>query len=55
MTPNPRRFKTLDSMMDEYKIDGVIEVILQACHTFNVEAYNVKRFVTEKRRNLILK
>ncbi|NMB27738.1 MAG: 2-hydroxyacyl-CoA dehydratase [Tissierellia bacterium] len=49
MTPNPRRFKTLDSMMDEYKIDGVIEVILQACHTFNVEAYNVKRFVTEKK------
>ena len=25
------------------------EVILQACHTFNVESYNVKRFVTEQK------
>lgn len=49
MTPNPRRFEALDSMIDEYEIDGVIEVVLQACHTFNVEAYNVKRFVTEKK------
>lgn len=49
MTPNPRRFEALDEMIDEYEIDGVIEVVLQACHTFNVEAYNVKRFVTEKK------
>ena len=49
MTPNPRRFDILDEMIDEYEIDGVVEVILQACHTFNVEAYNVKRFVTEKK------
>ncbi|WP_313233424.1 double-cubane-cluster-containing anaerobic reductase [Tissierella praeacuta] len=49
MTPNPRRFQALDEMIDEYEIDGVIEVVLQACHTFNVEAYNVKRFVTEKK------
>ena len=33
-------------MADEYKIDGVIEVVLQACHTYNVEAYGIKRFVT---------
>lgn len=50
MTPNPRRFQALDSMIDEYEIDGVIEVVLQACHTFNVESYNVKRFVTEKKQ-----
>ncbi|QQY78984.1 benzoyl-CoA reductase/2-hydroxyglutaryl-CoA dehydratase subunit BcrC/BadD/HgdB [Keratinibaculum paraultunense] len=49
MTPNPRRFEALDEMIDEYQIDGVIEVVLQACHTFNVEAYNVKKFVTEKK------
>ncbi|TCU77432.1 benzoyl-CoA reductase/2-hydroxyglutaryl-CoA dehydratase subunit BcrC/BadD/HgdB [Tissierella praeacuta] len=49
MTPNPRRFQALDEMIDEYEIDGVIEVVLQACHTFNVEAYNVKRFVTDKK------
>ena len=49
MTPNPRRFQALDEMIDEYEIDGVIEVVLQACHTFSVESYNVKRFVTEKK------
>ncbi len=49
MTPNPRRFEALDEMIDEYQIDGVIEVVLQACHTFNIEAYNVKKFVTEKK------
>lgn len=49
MTPNPRRFEALDEMIDEYEIDGVIEVVLQACHTFSVESYNVKRLVTEKK------
>ena len=46
MTPNPQRFKVLDEMIDEYQVDGVIEIVLQACHTFNVEAEKVKRFVT---------
>lgn len=49
MTPNPRRFQALDEMIDEYQIDGVIEIVLQACHTFAVESYNVKRLVTEKK------
>ena len=49
MTPNPRRFQILDEMIDEYQVDGVIEVVLQACHTFNVESYNVKKFVTEEK------
>lgn len=50
MTPNPNRFKALGEMIDEYKIDGVVEVILQACHTFNVESYNVKKFVTNEKK-----
>lgn len=49
MTPNPRRFEALDEMIDEYEIDGVIEVVLQACHTFNVESHYVKKFVTENK------
>lgn len=46
MTPNPRRLKDLDEMIDEYEVDAVIEIVLQACHTFNIEAHNVKEFVT---------
>lgn len=50
MTPNPRRFQALDEMIDEYEIDGVIEVVLQACHTFNIESHYVKKFVTEEKK-----
>jgi len=35
-------------MIDEYEVDAVIEVILQACRTFNVEAYVVSRRTVNK-------
>ena len=50
MTPNPRRFQALDEMIDEYEIDGVVEVVLQACHTFNIESHYVKKFVTGEKK-----
>lgn len=49
MTPNPKRLELLDRLIDEYKVDGVVEVILQACHTYNVERIGIKRFVNEKK------
>lgn len=42
MSPNKNRFELLDSMIDEYKIDGVVEMVLQACHTYSVES---KKFI----------
>ena len=48
MTPDSNRLKLMERLLDEYKIDGVIEVVLQACHTYNVEAYTIKKFVTGK-------
>ena len=48
MTPDENRFKLLGRLLDEYKIDAVVEVILQACHTYNVESYYIKKFVTER-------
>lgn len=50
MSPNPGRFEAISSIIDEYAIDGVVEVILQACHTFNVESYKVKEFVTKDKK-----
>lgn len=35
-------------LLEEYKIDAVVEVVLQACHTYNVESYSIKKFVTER-------
>lgn len=49
MTPNPNRIKLLDRLIDEYRVDGVVDVILQACHTYNVELLSVKRFVTNEK------
>lgn len=45
MSPNPGRIELISKLVDEYNIDGVVDVILQACHTYNVEGYSVKGFV----------
>ena len=49
MTPNPNRLELLGRLIDEYKVDGVLEMTLQACHTYNVESYNIRKFVTEEK------
>lgn len=49
MTPNPNRIKLLDRMIDEYKVDAVVDVILTACHTYNVETLSIKRFVNDEK------
>ena len=48
MTPNPNRLELLERLVEEYKIDGVVEMTLQACHTYNVEAKTIERFVKSK-------
>lgn len=49
MTPNPNRLTLLGELIDEYKVDGVVEMTLQACHTYNVESLSIRRFVNEKK------
>lgn len=44
MTPNHNRLKMLSKAIDEYQVDGVVDVILQACHTYAVETLSIKRF-----------
>ncbi|MBQ3091945.1 MAG: 2-hydroxyacyl-CoA dehydratase [Clostridia bacterium] len=48
MTPDNNRLELMGRLLEEYKIDGVVEVVLQACHTYNVESFYIKRFVTGK-------
>lgn len=38
MTTNEGRIENTKEMCKKYKVDGVIEMVLQACHTFNVES-----------------
>lgn len=47
MSPNNKRFEDLDTLIDEYQVDAVIEIVLQACHTFAIESTKVRKFVTE--------
>lgn len=49
MTPNPNRFELLGRLIDEYQVNGVVEMTLQACHTYNVETLSVRRFVNEEK------
>ena len=49
MSPNNSRLEYMAQMIDEYHIDGVIEIVLQSCHTYDVEAFFVKRLVTEQK------
>jgi len=48
MTPNDNRIDLLEDLCEKYKVDGVIDVILQACHTYNVETFRLKRYFGEK-------
>ena len=49
MSPNESRIEYVARMIDEYHVDGVIEIVLQSCHTYDVEAHFIKRMVTERK------
>lgn len=49
MTPNPNRLELLGRLIDEFKVDGVVEMVLQACHTYNVESLGIQRFVNNEK------
>ena len=49
MSPNESRREYMGQMIDNYHVDGVLEIVLQSCHTFDVEAHYIKRFVTEEK------
>ena len=45
MTPNEGRFENSLVMAKKYQVDGVVDCILQACHTFNIEATRMQQVV----------
>jgi len=47
MSPNNSRFRILGEAIDDYQVDAVVDVILQACHTYAIETQTVKKFVNE--------
>lgn len=48
MTPNTGRFEVLKKQVESLKPDLVIDLVLQSCHTYNVEAVKVEAFVRDE-------
>jgi benzoyl-CoA reductase/2-hydroxyglutaryl-CoA dehydratase subunit BcrC/BadD/HgdB len=48
MTPNRRRLDALDEMIARFRPDVVIDVVLHACHTYNVESYKIVQHVRQR-------
>jgi benzoyl-CoA reductase/2-hydroxyglutaryl-CoA dehydratase subunit BcrC/BadD/HgdB len=55
MTPNNRRLTELDRMIDRFKPDVVVDVVLHACHSYNIESHKIKEHIQEKHRMPFLK
>ena len=50
MTPNERRLETLRQLARQYRPECVIELIWQACLTYDVESHRVRRLAEEELR-----
>lgn len=42
MTPNEIRMNLIRDLAEEYQVDGVVDLVLQACHTYNIETKDMK-------------
>lgn len=49
MTPNDNRIELIGQLIDDYKIDGVVELILTGCHSTGVESVYIRKFVNEEK------
>jgi len=43
MTPDENRYELLKRLCKQFQADAIIEMTLQACHTYNIETHQVRR------------
>lgn len=55
MSPNDKRFQELDAQIAKFKPQAVVDTVLQACHTYNIESVKVEKFIREKHELPFLK
>ena len=48
MTPDNNRLELLERLTKQFNVDGVVEMTLQACHTYNIETHTIREFLEEK-------
>jgi len=54
MSPNDSRIALLSRLIDEYSVHGVIDVVLQACHTYNIETWRIRELVQKQKNRAYL-
>lgn len=47
MSPNKRRLEQVALTIEEWKIDGVVGIILHSCNPFGIESTNIKKVANE--------
>jgi benzoyl-CoA reductase/2-hydroxyglutaryl-CoA dehydratase subunit BcrC/BadD/HgdB len=47
MSPNERRLDQVALTIDEWKVDGVVGIILHSCHPFGIESTNIKKIANQ--------
>lgn len=47
-TPNQKRIEKVKELTKEYRVDGVIQYILQYCHGYNIEAIKLEQALKEE-------
>ncbi|GHV20171.1 2-hydroxyglutaryl-CoA dehydratase [Spirochaetia bacterium] len=48
MSPNPNRMELLGRLCDQFHADGVLEMVLQSCHTYAIETHTIGVFLKER-------
>ena len=43
MYQNESRCEILKNLIDEFKVDGVVDITLSACHTYAIESTTIKQ------------
>lgn len=47
MTPDNNRYNNILELVKDFKVDGVVEMTLQACHTYNIETTTIRKKLEE--------
>ncbi len=48
MTPNTGRLALLRRVVEQFNVQGVVDLTWFCCHTYNVETYSVREFLSEE-------
>ena len=48
MTNNNGRLDLIKRLSEEYDVDGIVDLTYQACHTYAIESFTVKKYVQEE-------